>query len=812
VSSPLLTISAVLLLLGGRGHATGVAATRAHTGDAHGDVRGVTIASPEPVAMESFAAPATLPVSVAAQTALPAGGDTATTNSQAVLTDDDRPYRHPLLQEGNRAVVDEYFRVRRGAARDFLRDHVVRAGLAVAAEGADATRVQELTPVHREAVPGHVPSQEPPAPTLSLGSTVQRWIENPASRPSGDVRLSLAILPGWNPTTTVSHAQRVAMLEGRLRTRADAGRVRTETVRAKTQAGTAALQPLRRAVESLGGRVTALVPNAGTMKVVFPISQLDALLQHKGLGRLELTADLTDDAGIAYDVDGTRIDGRELEDLLQTTQFYDRGYLGDPNERIAVVEGGAPDVFNDHPGLDGRYTNCGDDGAGACDWARPVTGTAHATATASVLLGDITQGQDATITGDLAQRKRSGVARQAWGRGLSAGDFQFLSDRLTAYNDTHILTQSASFNDDPECRGETTSSRNWNSLYEDGYALFNSAGNNGHSDPNDCTVASPATAIGVFAVGAYVIDGNDNEAIYSQSDQGGDGTVPEGRNRTIIDIVGPSGLEYAYPHYAWPVDASGVAFRYGTEWSSGPGPSSFCCTSSSTPAVAGSAALFRQWFKDVHGSAIDDPGLLYVNLLLMGDRQMEGGFPGLSRKNVGFDGLWGAGKLRLRLFDSLGLDGPSTWSSGSVCVDDGTNVYIDMGYISDDVEIINTVVSWYDRRHDDGTHHDNVDLEVQRDSGGGSWVAVRTSQTTDDKERVAIETPQSGVYRMKIRGYRVTADDEGCGTNSNLVYFAYIAEDNDREPAENLDAVRPYPLNPTFGWNGEMELMEGELP
>jgi hypothetical protein len=369
------------------------------------------------------------------------------------------------------------------------------------------------------------------------------------------------------------------------------------------------------------------------------------------------------------------------------------------------------------------------------------------------------------------------------------------------------LTQSASSNNDPDCRGETTNSRNWNALYEDGYALFNSAGNNGHSDPHDCTVASPGTAIGVFTVGAYVIDANDDEQIYSMSDQGGDGSVGEGRHRTIIDIVAPSGMEYAYPHYAWPADVNGIAFQYGTEWASGPGPSGFCCTSAATPTVTGIASLFRQWFTDVYGSMIDDPGLLYVNLLLMGNRHSASLLPQYLWKNTGFDGLWGAGKLRLRLFDADGLDGPATWSSGSVCVDDGTDVFIDMGNMSDDVEIINTVVSWYDRRHDDGIHHDNVDLEVQRDTGGGSFTTVLASTTKDDKERVALERPESGVYRMKIRGQRITADDEGCGTNSMLVYFAYVAEDNDREPGENLDAVRPYPLN----WIG-VEFPGGGLP
>lgn len=93
--------------------------------------------------------------------------------------------------------------------------------------------------------------------------------------------------------------------------------------------------------------------------------------------------------------------------------------------------------------------------------------------------------------------------------------------------------------------------------------------------------------------------------------------------------------------------------------------------------------------------------------------------------------------------------------------------------------------------------------EEYREYKGGSFTTVLASTTSDDKERVTIERPESGIYRMKIRGQRVIADDEGCGTNSTLVYFAYVAEDSDRESWENLDAVRPYPLNPSFGFPGD---------
>jgi hypothetical protein len=417
-----------------------------------------------------------------------------------------------------------------------------------------------------------------------------------------------------------------------------------------------------------------------------------------------------------------------------------------------------------------------------------------------VLLGDVTNGQDLILTLtawdlDLAERERSGVARASRGRGFSGSSFSFLEDRLAYYGDTYILTQSGSNSgDDPDCRGETTTSRNWNSLYESGYALFNSTGNNGHDDLHDCTINSPATAIGVFSVGAYIIDDNDNEVIYPKSDRGGDGTVGQGRHRTVIDIIGPSNMEYAYPHYAWPMDINGVEFRYGTEWNEGKGPSSFCCTSSATPAVAGVGALFRQWYKDVYNDSIDDPGLLYTNLLLMGDRRKERSLLTDYYHDTGFDSLWGAGKLRLRLFDATGLDGPMSWATGSVCVDDGYNTYIDIGAVSDDVDIINAVIWWYDRRHDDGTHHDNVDLDLEYEDGSG-FRPVLSSDTRDNKERVALERPDGGPYRLNLRGERITADDEGCGTNSMRVYWAYVVEDGDREAAENLDNVRPYPLD-----------------
>ncbi len=38
--------------------------------------------------------------------------------------------------------------------------------------------------------------------------------------------------------------------------------------------------------------------------------------------------------------------------------------------------------------------------------------------------------------------------------------------------------------------------------------------------------------------------------------------------------------------------------------------------------------------------------------------------------------------------------------------------------------------------------------------------------------------------KLEIYGYGVTADNEGCGTNSMKVYWTYLWEDNDRDDAD----------------------------
>ena len=212
-------------------------------------------------------------------------------------------------------------------------------------------------------------------------------------------------------------------------------------------------------------------------------------------------------------------------------------------------------------------------------------------------------------------------------------------------------------------------------------------------------------------------------------------------------------------------------------------------TSGATPTVSGAAALFRDWYLDAVGTDIDAPGLLYANLLLMGDRVDESG----AYLNTGFDELTGAGRLRMRKYDYL--DGPADWDDGSFCVDDDTTYTIEVAPtgLDADVDMIKAVIWWYDHRHDSGVRHDNLKLSLNRyDEDLAAWEIVRTSDNGDNKHRVYLADPTTGAYRLRVTGVDVTSDYEGCGTNSTRVYYAWVYEDLARDTNTDLDdQVRP---------------------
>ena len=191
-------------------------------------------------------------------------------------------------------------------------------------------------------------------------------------------------------------------------------------------------------------------------------------------------------------------------------------------------------------------------------------------------------------------------------------------------------------------------------------------------------------------------------------------------------------------------------------------------TSGATPALTVSAALFREYWRAAHSSYIDAPGALYTFLLMMGDRWDQDG----TYLDEDFDNITGAGRLRLRMFDLAGLDDPNGWSAGSECISHN-EVYTDIelndgNALSADVDYIKAVIWWYDHDHDDGCAgtnpvcNDNIHLRLQNNTGG-VWQTVSDGLTLDNRQRVYDGNPGASVYRLRINGYDVTSDGEGCG-------------------------------------------------
>ena len=592
----------------------------------------------------------------------------------------------------------------------------------------------------------------------------------------------------------------VAVAEGRVLTNADAWAVRQELIEERRAAAVEEMAPFVRDLESLGAEVSDMAPTAGAVRVVVDASFLEEVASWADVTSLEPAygADENDDAGLGWAVYGTNINGYELTDLIQAQQLYDEGYQGHASEVITLAESGGANVRRAHPGFEDvwgsdRFENCPGSSTSCTSNPNPATGDDHATASASVLLGDITRDQDPSVpcTGTLYCEQFSGVARLSDGLGISSSDWDHA--HWAATNHSYIFTQSATNDDqDPDCSGAVARTRAWNAMYEDGVAMFNSNGNNEHSNIFDCTMPAPATAMGVFVVAAYDTDpGNspaDAPAISSATSLGG---VATDGIRTMYGVAAPNDILYPFNH------DGDSAFQYGADWTPADGiPDTFGESSAATPVVAGAAAVYRHWYRQENSALIDDPGILYADLLLMGDRRYSDGG---AKMTEGFSPLWGAGALRLRKYDGAGLDAWAQHNVGSVCVGHGTTVVpiATSTAVPADVEYAKAVAWWYDERHDNAGNgygqFDRVTLRLQRyDTGTSTWVTLRDDADENNMLRVYYSDVGAWELRLQLSGTSVTQDSGGCGTNSVRVYFAWLVEDNDRDDDANLAAtVRP---------------------
>lgn len=595
---------------------------------------------------------------------------------------------------------------------------------------------------------------------------------------------------------TLQHRMDRAIAAGLVRTKTDAREMHRRLLDEIAQEVVEQVRPLVQSIQKDGGELIYVCEYA---------TCLTAKLAPEHIMRLAEIAEVHKIAKPAVLSDADSLDGFLINETYQTRPFWDFSYIDggvtyhldgdngqDTDVTFAILERSG--FRTTHRAFrDGSVSGSRIRGAFDCDGLSCVAGSwdvaslsLHPTAALGSVFADYTDGQDPNVINAVAREERSAPGREAKAWIYDVGSSSASS--LLAYN--HLVARSPKPNlvsysipeiaDDSNCQGTDTRSRNVDQvLFENGVLMFIAAGNSGGT-ASDCRVWSPGSAAGAFTVGGWgksnttYTDACDvrDEGMNTNSSWGGSlTTASEGRRRSIIDVTG------AYCQAKRPAHTSDTAFG------------SFCGTSAATPSVVGAAIDLIDNYKTNHSNFINDPGVLFTWMLMMGDRSTSGQADnlGLNGKLWGrFDHRFGAGKLRMRMLNSEGMDAPYITNSGWTCVDHGeiyTFPIANGQRLSSDFDSAKAVIWWYDRRMHDSPNQaiDNIDLRLKTVAG----VTLQSSTDPyDNKERVYYRDVGGKAVKMEITGQNVSADNAGCGTNSMKVYFAILVEDDDRDDAD----------------------------
>jgi hypothetical protein len=603
------------------------------------------------------------------------------------------------------------------------------------------------------------------APTI--GPDLRAWMNQAQPYDHHDVHIYVSEPKSY---VSLNNKMEKAIARGEVQSDKDFKQKRKEFIAQKHTKVANRLNPVVNHLLNIGGKLLSRCQNTFCLGARLTSAEIQKLETFSTVARINKVQPTEDDA----------IRGTQVVKGTQIKQFLDAGYPATSLHNAGVMENNGFNKdhsgFLDYNGGPARIGEMYDCNGGACssvtNFSNPDN---HATAVAGLVLGDLTEDQDPLVSSPSNQVNTSGYAREAnlffwtfstnneWGKAM---------DHAIGY-ELRTVNMSLSATGDQKCLGKTSLSKTANDMYEAGFFVTKSASNDGHSSTSDCTVGEPGAAIGMFTVGAHTSDpSNEDEHevrygdIDPDSSRGGTSSS-EGKNRTIIDVTAPGARELMF-------DTSGT-YSYSGD-----------ATSFSTPTVSAAALDFMHFYESNYGTGNIHPGSVTANMLLMGDRQKEKG----GKRTSGFSNLWGAGRLKMRMWDNSGMDAPWEWGSYSTCVDDSQTVYhqLDDSILSSDVDVFKAVTWWYDERHENGKSIDDIDLTLQEQKSSG-WTSVAGSADSyDEKERVFYSDFSSGnSFRIAIDGSDVTSDKTSCGTNSMKVHYAFFYEDSERDDSNGPD-------------------------
>lgn len=561
---------------------------------------------------------------------------------------------------------------------------------------------------------------------------------------------------------------------------------RADLVRERQQDVARVLAPVVTDFKAMGVAVRP-AKNSYNLEILATAGQLTDLVDHPAITRLDYAGGGTDAAMSGYEV----VTGSQIDQFLDHANKYDGNGPSGSNHSdditFAVIErygGGGYDEghlgYRECEGCSFRTLDLIECDSSGCDdtisgWN--PTGD-HATAVAGIIFGDLYDDQDPDISDFDDQRERSGKAPEAKGylyRGGTCAGTRSARDHVMGLSTIPLVTNLSFVCNDNNCAGTGNDADLADAQFEDGGLSIYAAGNNGTSG-NNCMVRDGNDALSAFAVAGHedpgltgiadVRYGNMLASGSIVSSMGG--TSTEGRGRSVIDISAPG---MRTKHFTINDGYRESGHSAGTSYAA--------------PTVTGAAIDFIDWWRKELG-AINNPGTVYANLLLMGDR-----YYGSQNNNdvdccrtAEFNGRMGAGHLKMRMFNAAGGDSPWGWASGNTCIDEDEEYPrpINGGYdLSGDVDDFKAVIFWYEDRFNEGEDIADIDL-VLRDIDTEE-ILNQSVDFDDNKEMVYSDDVGDRSVEILIQGVSGFdgADDPVCGTDSVRVFYVIYYEDGDRD-------------------------------
>jgi len=419
----------------------------------------------------------------------------------------------------------------------------------------------------------------------------------------------------------------------------------------------------------------------------------------------------------------------------------------------------------------------------------------HGNRTASAMLADLTEGQDPLVTDPTERLEYSGMTTKTV--------FSFL-EKLDGPGYTGFMQRAMDLNVDivnlsigssgNHCSAEQNYHQDLkaiNGAMLDGIFVVECAGNSGHQDTNgdgvldeqDCTVWNPGGASGSFVVAAYDSDATANLNDAPIWEKNGDPTTGSSRGyddytRPIIKIAAPGGRELVNQTPAWPYYNDTYAHKGGSS------------TSKATPVAAGAAADLKDHLlsslPNPHG---DQVGLLFAHMLLMGDGKIESG---TQVAQTPIDPVWGVGRLRMRMFNSAGMDWPwrrrwAYWTHEhgelfKVALNPDIN---DVNQeVPEDAEWFRAALWFHEPNMSEPPLIDTSSVALRVCDTGGCYSC---SSTVPQSQRLWLGTALGGeTWEVRVAGLNIPAAESGPfeDQQKRKMFLAFYWEDRDRDDTD----------------------------